>query len=195
MNIRMPVRALTKEIIQEFQISDQITTEQMILEVQNWYQVNMDCVLQLLARAKYGEGINQELTKTETEIFCLACSIYSDLEKSFIREYRRRINRDELNVYIEILNDSSINLNNRELATQYRNKLRQEISSTTDKVAKKKLNTKQRIATTSVKVFDDRASWSRLKNLLVNPILNLDSDTLVTPPMIMTLLSYKYPLS
>ena len=190
----MPVKTITPQIIQDVPISKAITTEEIIQDVQNWYQVNINCVLRLLAKAKYGRGSERELTKTEKEIFCLACSIYSDLEKSFIREYRRRISRDELNVYIEILNDSNINLKKRKLATQYRNKLRREIAKTSCEISQKKLNTKLRIATISVKVFDDRVSWSRLKNLLVNPILNLDSDSLLTPPMIMTLFSYRYPL-
>lgn len=175
-------------------INKNITTEQIIQEVQTCYQVNMDCVLHLLAKAKYGQGTNQSLTKTETEIICLACSIYSDLEKSFIREYRRRINRDELNAYMEILNNSNVNLNKRDSAATYRNKLRVEISRNTSQIVKNKLDIKLRIATTSVKVFDDRASWSRLRNSLINTILELDSDKLIAPPMIMKMLSYKYPL-
>ncbi|VEP16055.1 hypothetical protein H1P_400011 [Hyella patelloides LEGE 07179] len=188
----MPVQALNE--VREIQNSQAITTKQIVLEVQNCYQVDMDRVLWVLAAAKYGRKSKRELTKTEKEIFCLACSIYSDLEKSFIREYRRRITREELNVYIEILNDTNINLNQRNLATKYRNKLKREITKTSSKIIREKLNTKLRIATISVKVFDDRTSWSRLKNLLVNPILNLDSNTLITPSMIMTLLSYRYPL-
>lgn len=191
----MSVQVLNKPTVGEVQTSQAITTKQIILEVQNSYQVDMEKVLRVLAEAKYGQNSQRELTKTEKEIFCLACSsIYSTLEKSFIREYRRRITLEELKVYIEILNNTNINLNNRDSATQYRNSLRREIARASSKSVQQKLNAKLRIATSSVKVFDDRASWSRFKNMFINPILNLDSDNLITPPMIMTLFRYQYPL-
>lgn len=189
----MSVITITKnERVREVQ-NRKITTEDLIVELKNWYKIDIDYVLKLLAKTKYGKDTERELTNTEKEIFCLTCSIYSDLEKSFIREYRRRIDEEELKAYIEILSDLKINLNNRVSATQYRNRLRQEIRKTTNQELNKELNTKLKIAIASVKVFDDRASWSRLR-VLVNTILNLDSDASITPRLLVTLLSYKYPL-
>ena len=184
-----------KPTVKEIQTSQIITTQQIILEVQNCYQVDMERVLRVIAKAKYGQNSQRELTTTEKEIFCLACnSIYSSLEKSFIREYRRRITLEELKVYIEILNNTNMNLNNRDSATQYRNRLREDIPQASSKSVEQKLNAQLRIVTSSIKVFDDRSSWSKFKNMFINPLLNLDSDNLITPPMIMTWFRYQYPL-
>ena len=191
----MLTQVLNHSSLNAGQTTKTITTEQIILEIQNSYQVDMELVLKALAQVKYGQSSDRELTSRETEIFCLTCNnIYSALEKSFIREYRRRITLEEINSYIEILNCPDINLNNRTSATKYRNSLREEIAQASCKSVKQELNTKLRIATTSVKVFDDRTSWSKLKNELLNPILNLDQDTQITPSMIMTMLRYQYPL-
>ncbi len=192
----MPVQAIDKPKIREDRNSQNITTKQIILEVQNSYQVDMECLLKALAKVKYGHKSQRELTVREKEIFCLTCSsIYSSLEKSFIREYRRRITVEEIKAYIEILNHPDVNLNNRDSATKYRNFLRQAIAGAASKTIEKELNIKLRIATASVKVFDDRTSWSRLKNELISSVLNLDSDTQISPPMIMTLLGHQFPLT
>ncbi len=192
----MSVPVLNQQALREAQTSQAITTKQIVLEIQNSYQVDMERLLKALAEAKYGPNSQRQLTARETEIFCLTCnSIYSALEKSFIREYRRRITLEEINAYIEILNHPDINLNNRSSATKYRNSLRQEIAQAPSEVIKQELNIKLRIATTSVKVFDDRTSWSKLKNELINPTLKLDEDTQITPSMIMTLFRYQYPLT
>ena len=192
----MPVQVLNNQTVREADTSQAITTKQIVLEVQNSYQVDMECVLKALAKVKYGHNSSKELTVMEKEIFCLTCnSIYSSLEKSFIRQYRRRISLEEIQVYIEILNDSDVNLNSRSSATKYRNFLREEIAQNYSKSLEKQLDIKLRIATASVKVFDDRTSWSKIKSELVNPVLNLDLDTQITPPMIMTLFTHQYPLN
>ncbi len=192
----MSVPVLNQQALREAQTSQSITTKQIVLEIQNSYQVDMKLLLKALAEAKYGPNSQRQLTARETEIFCLTCNnIYSALEKSFIREYRRRITLEEINSYIEILNHPNINLNNRTSATKYRNSLREEIAQASSEAIKQELNIKLRIATTSVKVFDDRTSWSKLKNELINPALKLDEDTQITPSMIMTLFRYQYPLS
>ena len=194
----MSIQALnqSKSTLRQSQSSQAITTEEIVLEIQNSYQVDMERLLKSLAQVKYGLNSQRQLTVREKEIFCLSCnSIYSALEKSFIREYRRRITLEEINAYIEILNHPDINLNNRSSATKYRNSLPEEIAQASSEAIKNELNIKLRIATVSVKVFDDRTSWSKLKNELIHPVLNLDQDTQITPSMIMTMFRYKYPLT
>ncbi len=190
----MLTQVLNNQKVGEANTSQSITTKQIVFEVQNSYQVDMDSVLKALAKVKYGHNSSKELTVREKEIFCLTCnSVYSSLEKSFIRQYRRRISLEEIQIYIEILNDPNVNLNSRNSATKYRNFLRQEIAQNYSQSLELGLDIKLRIATASVRVFDDRTSWSKIKEL-INTVLNLDIDTQITPQMIMTLFGYQYPL-
>ena len=173
--------------------------DDIIRDVENLYQVDMDCIFRLLAIAKHGEkakytdknGKTFELTTKEKEIFCLGCSLYSALEQSFIREYGRRLNSEELEVYIEMLNDSNINLNNKESAIQSREELKQALAKTNNSANRKKLELKLKIAISNVKKFDNRAFWSREVKPLISLALGIEQA--LKPPMIMTLFKQKCP--
>ncbi len=175
--------------------------DDIIRDLEIWYQVDMDCIFRLLAIAKHGEkakypdknGKTFQLTTKEKEIFCFGCSPYSALEQSFIREYRRRLNSEELQVYIEMINDSKINLNNKESAIQFREELKQALAKTNNSVTRKKLELKLKIAISNVKKFDNRAFWSNAIKPLISSALGISMKQGLKPPMIMTLFSKKCP--
>jgi hypothetical protein len=78
-------------------------------EVQEHLQVNnINNIFILLGKAKHGSKSNYlELTPIEKLLFCLEYGHYSNLERGFIRKYKKKPTNAEKNVYVRLCNETN----------------------------------------------------------------------------------------